>query len=950
MKPAVALAVAAALASVSPAFATSHTEAARAAPSAAVQVAPLNYTVRTLPNGLTVYALRDTSTSNVAVQVWYGVGSKDDPAGRSGFAHLFEHLLFKSTRNMPDETFDRLTEDVGGFNNASTNDDFTDYFEVVPANHLQRILWAEADRMSTLVVDEAVFRSERDVVKEELRQRILASPYGRLFGLLTAQAAFDVHPYGRPGIGSIEDLDAATVEDVRAFHATYYRPDNATVVVSGNFDPAQMNRWIDQYFAPIARPSTPIPRVTAVEPERTAARQITAYAPNVPLPAVMMTFQAPAASSADTAALLVLDGVLTTGQNSRLHQALVYRGQLAQQVFGFPSPSQQPGAYAIGAILAGGRTADDGVRAVEAELARVRDTPVTAAELAEAKNELIAASLRERETADGRARALARAHVVYGDPRAADRLLQQIQAVTAADLQRVARRYLAPNRAVTVRYLNESQRPAGVTASMPPISPRIQAQQLQRPANLQVFTLAPEAERVQPPAPGAPVPVPAPAPQERRLANGLRVIVAEDHGVPLVSAALAVRAGGAADPQNRPGVAAMTATLLDQGTRTRTAPQIAAEVEALGATLDAGSGWDNTTVGLTATRPTLERGMALMADIALNPAFSAEELERQRTQALDDLQVTLSTPSGLARLISSRVVFGEGAYGHVRGGTPASLRAMTRDELATFHRQQFRPDQAVLVLSGDITAADGFALAERLFGGWRSTTEAITPPVRAGSTPARRVLVVNIPGTGQAQVLAVRPALNRSDPRYYPALLASNVLGGGYSARLNREIRIRRGLSYGANAAIDFRRETGPLTAAASTRNDAAAQVVQLVIAEMERLGTEAVPAAELNARRAALIGGYGRALETTDDTAGVFLNLAVYDVDLAEAGRYTSRVEAVTPEQVQAAAREFLAPGSASLIVVGDAQAFLPALRQTYPDLEVIEASALNLDSPTLR
>ena len=189
-------------------------------------------------------------SSNVSVQVWYDVGSKDDPRGRSGFAHLFEHMMFKSTRNMVPEQLDRMTEDVGGYNNASTNDDYTNYYEVVPANHLQRLLWAEAERMSSLVIEPGFFNSERDVVKEELRSRVLAAPYGRLFYLYLPQISYDVHPYARPGIGSIEDLDAATIEDVRAFHATYYRPDNAVLVVAGNFDPAQLDRWVDQYFAP----------------------------------------------------------------------------------------------------------------------------------------------------------------------------------------------------------------------------------------------------------------------------------------------------------------------------------------------------------------------------------------------------------------------------------------------------------------------------------------------------------------------------------------------------------------------------------------------------------------------------------------------------------------------------------------------------------------------------
>ena len=224
-----------------------------------VVVPPLGFTKRVLPNGLEVYTARDADTSNVTVQVWYKVGSKDDPAGRSGFAHLFEHLMFKATKNLPPETFDRLTEDVGGSNNAFTADDTTAYFETVPANHLQRMLFAEAERMGSLVVDEPTFVAERDVVKEEYRQRILANPYGRLFGLFVPETLYQESPYRRPGIGSIEELNASSLDDVLRFHATYYRPDNAYLIVAGNFDQAQLDRWIDQYFTPLKNPATPLP-------------------------------------------------------------------------------------------------------------------------------------------------------------------------------------------------------------------------------------------------------------------------------------------------------------------------------------------------------------------------------------------------------------------------------------------------------------------------------------------------------------------------------------------------------------------------------------------------------------------------------------------------------------------------------------------------------------------
>src|SRR6185369_14975691 len=310
-KPLVATLIAAAgiaMSSCQPKAETAHT--------GGLSIPPLQPQMRTLANGLRVYALPDSNTANVSVAVWYDVGSKNDPAGRSGFAHLFEHLMFKATANMPAESFDRLTEDVGGFNNASTADDYTNYFETVPANHLERIIWAESERMGSLVVDQDAFHSERDVVIEELRQRILAAPYGRLFGLYSAQANFDVHPYGRPGIGSIEDLQDSTLEDVKAFHATYYRPDNAILVIVGNFDQKQLDAWVDKYFGALQSPKRAIPRVTAVEPARAAPKSLSVYAPNVPLPAVMVSWPAPAASSPDIAAWMVLDAILQLGQSS----------------------------------------------------------------------------------------------------------------------------------------------------------------------------------------------------------------------------------------------------------------------------------------------------------------------------------------------------------------------------------------------------------------------------------------------------------------------------------------------------------------------------------------------------------------------------------------------------------------------------------------------------------
>jgi zinc protease len=920
---------------------------ANAAP-AAHAAAPIQYRERTLPNGLKVYTVRDTGTANVSVQVWYGVGSKDDPAGRSGFAHLFEHLMFKQTRNLVNEQFDRLTEDVGGFNNASTNDDYTDYYEVVPANHLERILWAEAERMSNLVVDEAVFKSERDVVKEELRQRVLAQPYGKLLYLLLPEISFQRSPYGRPGIGSIENLDAATVEDVRAFHATYYRPDNATLFVVGNFDEAQLDRWIDKYFGPVERPSTPLPRVTTLEPTRPGPRSWTVWEPNTPLPAVLISYPYPGAGSPDIPALEVADAILATGESSRLYRSLVYEKQIAQSAFTFLGSNAQPNATAVIAILAGGKTAEEGEAALRAEVNRMGSEPVTAAELAEAKNELITAALEEQETADGKARALARAVVLAGNADQVNRRIAAIQAVTVADVQRVSRKYFDDNQRAVIHYLPEENKPADAPTYGP--ASTIVAQQLVVPRDMRLVTPAPEAQRVAPPPPLAPVDLAVSAPAERRLSNGLRVIVSPDRDLPLVTADLVVEAGGATDPANRPGVANLAAELVTKGTRTRTATQIAQQIEALGGSLEGGAGYDGSALTLTVKSDQLDPAMAIFADVARNPVFAADELERARRQALDDLQVAMSDPGELAGFAAARAVYGASPYGAPLGGTETSLKAITPADVAAFHRAAWRPDGATLVLTGDITPEQGFALAERLFGDWRAPA-GVAAPVRRPNTPVTpRIIVIDLPQSGQAAVAVTRPGMRRADPNYYPAVVANNVLGGGYSSRLNQEIRIKRGLSYGARSGIAFRRDPGPFVASTQTKNESAVEVVDLIMGELRRLGAEPVSASELTARQAVVIGSFGRTLETTESYATLLGNLALYQVDLGEVGRYVSRVQAVTPDQVRAVSAQVFSPEGASIVVAGDASIFLDALKAKYPDVEVIKASDLNLDSPTLR
>ena len=927
--------------------------AATAAAPKGVVVPPLNYKVRTLANGLKIYTLKDPSASNVTVQVWYGVGSKDDPEGRSGFAHLFEHMMFKSTKNLPPEFFDRLTEDVGGFNNAFTAADMTPYYEVVPANHLERLLFAEAERMGSLVVDEDAFKSERDVVKEELRQRVLASPYGRLFYLELPRNSYVAHPYRRPGIGSIEELDAATIDDVRRFHATYYRPDNANLIVAGDFDEAQLDRWVDKYFSGIKDPSTPIPKNNVTEPARPGPRTVELYAPNVPLPAVLISYPGVRYADPDAPAMQVLDAIMGKGESSRLYRSLVYEKQVAAQQITNVDVNQQAGSYALGAILAGGKTIAEGEAAVLAEVAKLRDAPVTAAELTEAKNELVADALRSRETVDGRAMALGNAIILAGDPKYADTEIERIQAVTAADIQRIARKYLRDDARVVLRYQDEKAKPAGQTvaaaAAPTAVAPVKLADLVKTP---EVFTLLPEAQRTPPPSPAAERPVVTPLVTERTLANGLRVIVAPTKGLPLVSARLSFEAGAWADPAGKAGTADLAATLVTQGTTTKSAPQIASAIEALGADVGANATADFSSVYANAPTNVFPQAAAIMADMVRNPVFAAEELERQRSQALDNLKVQLSQPGTIAGQAMGRVVYGAAPYGSPSAGTVTSVPKLTRADLAAFHAQRWRPSVANLVFSGDITPEAAFALAEKLFGTWRDPAGA-KPPAPTGLAGANlppRAVVIDQPGAGQAAVVAAVRSIRRDDPRYYPLLLGNSILGQGFSSRLNQEIRIKRGLSYGAGSQLAARRDQGLWAATTQTKNESAVEVTDLVLAEIKKLTAEPPAEAELASRRAVLVGTFGRSLETVDGLGSLVAGFANYRLPLTELRDYPQKVRAVTAAEIQTAAGQTLVPANMSLLVVGDAKVFLPGLKAKYPNLEVVELSGLNLDSATLK
>jgi len=425
----------------------------------ALKVTPPKLEVREhkLANGLDLLMYEDHSVPAATVEVWYHVGSKDEKKGRSGFAHLFEHLMFKGSANVGPEEHKNFISSIGGRYNATTDFDRTLYYQSFPSNYLERVLWMEADRMRSLDVSDENFKSEREVVKEERRLRVENPPFGRLFGVVLDKT-FTTHPYRIETIGSMADLNAATIQDVRDFHSTYYVPNNATVVVSGDLNPEQTVQWVEKYFGSIPK-GKPIPRDIPKEPAQKAERRAVDYHPNTPLPAVVITYHIPEAIHPDIYALQVAGNILSAGESSRLYRRMIYEKQMAVAAGGQTIALEDPGVFFFYSILQPGQKPEDAEKELLAAADKLRGEPVSDAELVKAKNQFISELVFGRQTAQDKADAIGNAKVILDDVTLVNRQVAEYQKVTAADVQRVARTYLTPENRTVVYMLPESMRP-----------------------------------------------------------------------------------------------------------------------------------------------------------------------------------------------------------------------------------------------------------------------------------------------------------------------------------------------------------------------------------------------------------------------------------------------------------------------------------------------------------
>ena len=450
------------------------------------------------------------------------------------------------------------------------------------------------------------------------------------------------------------------------------------------------------------------------------------------------------------------------------------------------------------------------------------------------------------------------------------------------------------------------------------------------------------------PSPAPPHEISFAEPKETRLETGLRVIVAERHDLPILATRFQINTGAEVDPEGRAGAASMAGSLLTKGTEKMSAPEIASAIESLGGDIDSGARWDSANASVVVMSSNAEAALTILADVVMHPAFKQDEIDRLKRQTLDSLRVAMQQPGSLARFVTDKVVYGSGAYGHAASGTMQTVEAIKRDDLTELYQRYYRPENATLIFAGDITLEQGKSYAQRFFGDWKPATVSDEPVNSPADEWKSQQVVIDMPAAGQASVTVAKPAIKRDSPDYYTGLVANAALGTGFVSRLNREIRIKRGLSYGARSGIDSRRNAGAFVASAQTKNSSAPEVAGLLQSELKRLKIDPVQGDELKSRQAVLTGGYSRNLETNRGLLDQIASFVTYGRPLDTVNKFIPTINAITAADVSAFAEKYLEP-PVSLIVVGKASEFMEALKKDFPDVKVIAQRDVDLNRADL-
>ncbi len=887
--------------------------------------AHIPYQRHVLDNGLTLIIHEDHKAPVVAVNIWYHVGSKDERPGRTGFAHLFEHLMFNGSEHYNDDFF-RPLEPAGATKlNGTTWFDRTNYFENVPTSALDMTLWLESDRMGHLLgaIDQGKLDEQREVVLNEKRQGE-NQPYGKVWELIAKSTYPAGHPYSWTTIGSYEDLNAASLDDVKQWFRDHYGAANAVLVIAGDVDAEEVKAKVEHYFGDIA-PGPTRSRHGAWVAKMSGEKRATLQ-DRVPQPRLYKVWNVPGFCETDANLLALVSAVLGDGKNSRLYKRLVYQDQIATDV------DVGLGPFEIGSQLMIEATAKSGgdlralERAIDEELTRfLRDGP-TAEELARVKTAVAAAAVRGLERIDGfggKSAQLAQYQVYCGTPDRYSEELKEVQNATPKQLSNVAQRWLTDGSFV----LDVEPFPEHVVA----------------PAG---------ADRSKMPELGTPPALKLPPLQRATLSNGLKVVLAERHAVPLVQLNLIADAGYAADAGIKAGTARLTLDMLDEGAGKYDALGIAARADALGAQISASSNLDSSAVSLNALKAQLDPSLSLFADVLLRPNFPQKELDRLKQLQLAAIQQEKAQPMGMAQRLYTRLLYGEGhAYANPRSGTgyEDSVRSITAEDLRSFYSRWLRPDNATLLVVGDTTLAELQPLLEKHLGSWKASgTPRPNKNLAKVALPQQpRFVLLNKTGAEQTLIFASHLAPPRNDPDDLAMQLASTALGGNFVSRLNMNLREQKRWSYGARTGISGAQAQRPFYAYAPVQTDKTIESLREVRRELEEIiGKRALTADEVAFARDSLVRSLPGENETAAEVAGSYTTVLTYGLPDSYWNDYVTEVERLDADSVNAAARRLIQPQAMTWIVIGD----LSRIEQPIRDLGWAQVEVLDADGNKLR
>jgi zinc protease len=901
--------------------------AAELPPAKPLVVPVLPYEKYTLPNGLEVILYENHKLPLVAVDLWYHVGPANEKPGRTGFAHLFEHMMFEGSEHVGEKAHIKYVEGAGATDvNGTTDYDRTNYFETLPSNQLELGLWLESDRMGFLLetLDRAKVTNQRDVVRNERRQGE-GTPYDLADEAVGHLLFPKTHPYYGNVIGSHADIEAARLNDVRDFFQHYYIPNNASVAIAGDFDRANVKALVAKYFGPIPRgPAVEKPAVVTppIESERRATITDT-----VQLPRVSMAWLTPEAFKPGDAEADFFVRVLGGGKTSRLYRKLVYEQQIAQSV------KCQNLSLILTSMAQCDVTARPGVKpedleaAIDKEIASLREKGPTQAELDGARTDYLTEKIRGLQRLGGFggvADMMDRYNQYLGDPGYLPKDIARYQAVTTASVRAIGQKVFGQNQRVVVyavpgkKVIDDVPRsPEDTDANVkvtPPYSPQFETAQ---------------SWRKDAPKPGPAPELHLPAPKTFALQNGLKVYLVEEHTLPVISASLVDLAGSEENPADKPGLAAFAARMLSEGTISRSSVELADDTESVGAQFTTNATMDMAGASIGVLSNNTDAALVLLSDVSLHPAFKAEEVERIRKQQLVAIRQEADQPVATALRVGWKTLYGDDAYGYRDIGTTGSVQAITREELQQFWSEHYAPGNAALFLAGDVTEAEARRLAEKNFGGW-TAGEARPPRIpQAPAAPARKVVIVDKPGAPQTALIAFGLGLPRATPDYPAVNVMNSVLGGLFSSRINMNLREKNGFTYGAFSEFLYRRGDGPFLTGARVRTDVTGPAARELFAELNRMRTDPATEDELRLAKENALRSLPGNFETVKDTAGLMSEIFTYGLAVNYYQKLPGEYAAVTAAEVEKAAQDHVHPENLIVVAVGDRAKIQPELEK---------------------